>query len=204
MGKGDLKGGRPLVELWQAPKSPMVYGLCLDDGVIRYVGMTQNAYSRFRAYRSPRFKGNDALLAWLKDNADRIFFVCLHSGSDGLADAEKRWIKKLRDQCFNIVGGGVQSWRVNDRKPWTAGRGILPPSAWVVARFARAKDWDGWKKAQAIRDEAIGGMTDAQRCAYELAIAKEHREIIPTRHQKWIEACADRMSACMQTEAAHG
>lgn len=189
-------------ELWQAPKSPMVYGLCLDDGVIRYVGMTQNAYSRFRAYRSPRFKGNDALLEWLKENADRVFFVCLHSGSDGLADAEKRWIKKLRDQCFNIVSGGVQSWRVNERKPWTAGRGVLPPSSWIISRFAHAKDWDGYAEAKAIRDEIVSEMSDADRCAYELAIAREHREVIEHRHQKWLDACADRMAACFEMEAA--
>lgn len=189
-------------ELWQAPKSPMVYGLCLDDGVIRYVGMTQNAYSRFRAYRSPRFKGNDALLAWLKDNADRVFFVCLHSGSDGLADAEKRWIKKLRDQCFNMISGGLQSWRVNDRKPWTAGRGVLPPSSWIISRFAHAKDWDGYAEATEIRDRIVSEMSDAERCAYELAIAKEHRAIIEHRHQKWLEACADRISDCLEMEAA--
>jgi hypothetical protein len=189
-------------ELWQAPKTPMVYGLCLDDGVIRYVGMTRNAYSRFRAYRSPRFKGNDALLAWLKDNADRVFFVCLHSGGDGLADAEKRWIKKLRGQCFNIVSGGVQSWRVNERKPWAAGRGVLPPSSWVISRFARAKDWDGYAEATAIRDEIVSKMSDADRCAYELVIAKEHRSVVRHRHQKWLQACADRMAECLQSSVA--
>lgn len=201
MGKGDPEGGRPRKELHEAPKSPMVYGLCLDDGVIRYVGMTQNAYSRFRAYRSPRFKGNDALLAWLKNNADRVFFVCLHSGSDGLADAEKRWIKKLRGQCFNIVSGGAQSWRVNERKPWTAGRGVLPPSSWIISRFARAKDWDGYREATAIRDHIVSTMSDADRCAYELAIAKEHRNVVKHRHQKWLEACADRMVDCLQSSA---
>lgn len=189
-------------ELWQAPKSAMVYGLCLEDGVIRYVGMTQNAYSRFRAYRSPRFTGNDALLAWLKDNVDRVFFVCLHSGSDGLADAEKRWIKKLRGQCFNIVNGGIQSWRVNERKPWTAGRGVLPPSSWIISRFALAKDWDGYAEAMATRDKIASGMSDADRCAYELAIAREHRDVIEHRHQKWLDACADRMAACLEMEAA--
>lgn len=189
-------------DLRQAPKSPMVYGLCLDDGMIRYVGMTKNAHNRFRAYRSPRFNGNDALLTWLKDNAGRVFFVCLHSGSDGLADAEKRWIKKLRGQCFNIVDGGVQSWRVNDRKPWTAGRGILSPSSWVISRLAGAKNQTAYLEAISIRDNAINGMSDAERCIYELNIAKDHREVIGTRHQKWIEACADRMTACLQKVAA--
>jgi hypothetical protein len=180
----------------------MVYGLCLEDGVIRYVGMTKNASSRFRAYRSPRFKGNKALLDWLKENEGRVFFVCLHDGIDGIADAEKRWIKELRDQCFNMISGGVQSWRVNDRKPWTAGRGILFPSAWVIAWFARAKDWDGWRDAQAIRDKAVKDMNDAQRCAYEIAIAIEHREVLKSRHQKWLDACAEKMDACMRMDAA--
>lgn len=196
MGKGDPK------ELWQAPKSPMVYGLCLADGKIRYVGMTKNAQSRFRAYRSPRFNGNDALLEWLKANDGRVFFVCLHSGASGIEEAEKRWIKKLRSQCFNIVNGGIQSWRVNDRKPWTAGRGILPPSSWIIARYARAKDWAGYGEAISTRDEIISGMSDADRCAYELAIAREHREVIENRHQKWLDACADRMAACLEMEAA--
>ena len=202
MGKGDPEGGRPRVLLSQASKSAMVYGLCLEDGVIRYVGMTKNASSRFRAYRSPRFKCNNALLKWLKENKGRVFFVCLHDGLDGIADAEKRWIKELRGQCFNMISGGLQSWRVNDRKPWTAGRGILFPSAWVISRFARVKDWDGWKNAQAIRDEVVKGMDDAQRCAYEIAIAMEHREVFKTRHQKWIDACGDRMAACIKIHAA--
>jgi len=197
MGKGDPEGGRPRAKLCEAPKSPMVYGLCLDDGVIRYVGMTKNAYSRFRAYRSPRFKGNDALLAWLKKSKGRVFFVCLHDGLDGMADAEKLWIKKLRHQCFNMISGGVQSWRVNDRKPWTAGRGILPPSTWIISRFARANDWGSYAEATAIRDKIVSEMSDADRCAYELAIAREHREVVEQRHQKWLDACADRMVACM-------
>ena len=197
MGKGDPEGGRPTFELWQAPKAAMVYGLCLDDGVIRYVGMTKNAYQRFRAYRSPRFSGNDALLSWVKENLGSVKFVCLHSGEEGMPDAEKHWIKRLGAQCFNIVSGGAQTWRVNDRKPWSAGRGILPPSSWVIARYSRAQDYEGQRAAQAIRDNAVSGMSDAQRCEYELSIAKEHREVMPARHQKWLELCHDRLAACM-------
>lgn len=198
MAKTGPKGPSKL--LHEAQKVPMVYGLCLDDGVIRYVGMTRNAYNRFRAYRSPRFNGNDPLLDWLNGNRGMVRFVVLSDDESRLLEDEKIWIKKLRNQCFNIMSGGSQSWRVNAKKPWSAGRGVLPPSSWVISRYAAAKRWSDWRDAILIRDSEIDGMTDAERCLYELGIAHEHRRLIPSRHQKWIDRCGADMQRCLQAD----
>ena len=196
MAKTGPKG--PSKPMSDAPKSAMVYGLCLDDGVIRYVGMTTNARNRFRAYRCHNFSGNDALRSWLEAHKGSVRYIELHSGIEQLAENERAWIKRLRPQLFNIVNGGVQSWRTNDRKPWSASRGVLCPSAWVLSRFTRAGNREAHQEAVAIRGDAISGMTDAERCGYELSIAMRHREIIPSRHQKWLNECHSRIAACLK------
>lgn len=200
-----MSEGSVPIPLRDAGTSPIVYGLCLRDGHIRYVGMSRNPRARFRCYRSPaNLKGNDALKDWLIGNDGHVMFVVLHEGNDGLCEAEKRFIADLKPQLFNIIAGGMQSWRVNrDKKPWEAGRGVPEPSLWVIRRAA-ACDEELANELSDFREAVIRDMTDSERCEYEISIAAEHRRhwTARNRHQKWIERCGSRMIECLNNAAS--
>jgi excinuclease UvrABC nuclease subunit len=114
----------------------VIYGIADDSGRIVYVGKTLNFQNRSRIYLSGQ-SHNVALNEWMKSND--WHFEVLETNPIDINVAEKMYISKYKDQIFNMVNGGEQSWRHHDRTPWMAKTGILCPSDMLLKYLRNRK-----------------------------------------------------------------
>lgn len=173
-------------------RHPVVYGLSRPGGDIVYVGMTRRPKSRFERYASPKHCHNPALAEWLQRG--ECVVNILHEGERGLMEAEKKEIRERKGELFNLIGGGDQSWRNHESKPWMGRTGLLCPST-ILLRFISGRKAANAEKikadVRAIRDQ----MDDTRRAHYEAALAMEffYHPTLGPQIRKWHDLTFEKM-----------
>lgn len=155
-----------------AVKQPIIYGLCREDGVIRYVGKTVNPSKRLQSYFYPTKYGNYRLRKWLKESGGSLRFVILELDPDDLSASELKHIH-ARKGLLNIDMGDGQH-KVTPKNPWSAGVKNACPSA-VIIRHLSLNKAEGVKekvdKVKAIRK----AMSQRRRMNFELDLAAQYK-----------------------------
>lgn len=199
--KTKNKGGRPKRERYslRAAKyivGPIVYGLTKnsDDEVV-YVGITKNPYKRFQNYACEKYCHNPELKNWLSENKGMVDVLILEKKPKNIYEREKFWINEFSlDRLFNLVHGGDQAWRNHQSKPWMAGRGIKCPSDRLIMRLCCENKRRFSGIINRVHEMRLG-MSDIDRCQYEVGIAMEFDQVpmFNKSMRKWAKLAAHKV-----------
>jgi len=169
-------------------KHSVVYGIAekTNPENIIYVGKTLNLSKRSQAHIWNGGKGNSQLKTWFAKN-DFVFVILSFEPKD-INKTEKFFINKYKNQIFNLICGGEQTWRKHEAKPWNAKTGIQCPSSYLSNHLIR-NNKDSYiinkvNKSLELRNK----MNDFQRCSYEIDIfnwLKNNQSFNFKRLEKW-------------------
>jgi predicted GIY-YIG superfamily endonuclease len=169
-----------------------VYGLA-DEGGIFYIGQTRSARRRFQAHAEAR-TNNPILRERIKATGDTLRVLILHENPDDLSATEREEIRRRGADLVNLVGADHFAWSKRSDLPWGAGTGVHAPTAYAMMRVR--------PHVRAELRERLAGMTNAERCLYEVQLLASWPDPLQRKFDRWLSITRDKMIACLEEE--HG
>lgn len=87
---------------------PSIYGLLDSDGVLRYIGKSNNPKERLKSHLRDARRRNYPVCRWIRKNGPPSL-VILEDNCEDWEESERRWIREARADgvpLLNIMGGG--------------------------------------------------------------------------------------------------
>jgi len=201
-GRDAMLNERTIIGLEEACAydAPALYGITdADTGHVVYIGRTKNLSNRMKKYTNPKRCHNGGLKGWIMKKGG-LFTVSMFRFGDDLYKAERKAIAEMKDQLFNLVGGGVGPWHDHDSLPWMCGAGIRCPSdiaIWHLLRADKTNHQEIADSARKMRSE----MTIEDRCRYEVRVAMDLPRGFADKLEKWRARVEYKMVASLESSA---